>query len=229
MLQEIVSLMNPLVTIVTKITEYDKFTILPYCELHKKGSIESLNFDKPVFTHVRGEIQPHVKPEVDLERFNKFPIVYAGDLHSFSNSQKNIVYPGSPLTTNFHRNLVETGYILIDKNDLTNYEWYSWNIPQLIRKTVSSEEEMVKTDYHHTVYELEGNLNNLANIKDSELLDKKIVHKNTDSSLIFTDEMTLNDELYDYFTCILGLPDEETKEILKTFNDHINEVKSDTA
>jgi len=46
---------------------------------------------------------PHVKPEVDLDRFEDFPVVFAGDLHAHSNTQRNIVYPGSPMTTSFHR------------------------------------------------------------------------------------------------------------------------------
>ena len=56
-----------------------------------------------MFTHVRGEIPPHVKPEVDLDMFEDFPVVFAGDLHAHSNTQRNIVYPGSPMTTSFHR------------------------------------------------------------------------------------------------------------------------------
>ena len=60
-----------------------------------------------LFTHVRGEIPPHVVPEVDLERFDKFKTVFAGDLHAHENTQRNIVYPGSPMTTSFHRNEVQ--------------------------------------------------------------------------------------------------------------------------
>ena len=73
----------------------------------------------PLFTHVRGEIPPHVKPEVDLDLFNDFPVVFAGDLHAHSNTQRNIVYPGSPMTTSFHRKEVETGYLLINSNTWT--------------------------------------------------------------------------------------------------------------
>ena len=61
---------------------------------HREGSIEKFISTAPLFTHVRGEIPPHVKPEVDLDRFEDFPIVFAGDLHAHSNSQRNIVYPG---------------------------------------------------------------------------------------------------------------------------------------
>ena len=83
----------------------------------EKVAIEFCNTNKPLYTHVRGEIPPHVTPEVDLDRFNDFPVVYAGDLHSHSNTQRNIVYPGSPMTTSFHRDVVKTGYLLIDEED----------------------------------------------------------------------------------------------------------------
>jgi DNA repair exonuclease SbcCD nuclease subunit len=124
---------NPLIHITdTSYVDKDRgFSILPYADLHKKGSIEALNTSWPVFTHVRGEIPPHVKPEVDLDRFEDFPIVFAGDLHAHSNTQRNIVYPGSPMTTSFHRNAVETGYLQIDDRDWT-WEWFKFDLPQLI-------------------------------------------------------------------------------------------------
>ena len=62
-LQRATSDVNPLVEIVDKTTEYEWGTILPYVDLHRKGSIEKCNTDKPLYTHVRGEIPPHVTPE----------------------------------------------------------------------------------------------------------------------------------------------------------------------
>ena len=76
---------NPLVEIVDETTEYDWGTILPYADLHKKDSIEKCNPNKPLYTHVRGEIPPHVTPEVDLDRFNPFPLVFAGGHNRISN------------------------------------------------------------------------------------------------------------------------------------------------
>ena len=35
---------------------------------------------------------------------------------------------------------------------------------------------MIPTDYHHTIYEIEGDIQQLASIKNSELLDKKVVN-----------------------------------------------------
>ena len=66
--------------------------------------------------------------------FDEFPVVFAGDLHSHSNTQRNIVYPGSPMTTSFHRNKVETGYLLISE-DTWDWLWYPFQLPQLLRKT----------------------------------------------------------------------------------------------
>ena len=162
---------NPLVQIVD-ISYHDSdfgFGVLPYADLHRKGSIEKFVQTEPLFTHVRGEIPPHVKPEVDLDRFEDFPIVFAGDLHAHSNTQKNIVYPGSPMTTSFHRTEVQTGYLLINP-ETWEWIWEPFDLPQLIRKTVVDASEMVPTNYHHTIYEIEGDMQELANVKNNELI-----------------------------------------------------------
>jgi len=214
-LVQVTASLNPLVSVVTKTIEYDNFTILPYADLHKKDSIEKCNKAKPLFTHVRGEIPPHVKPEVDLDRFYDFPVVFAGDLHSHSNTQRNIVYPGSPMTTSFHRSLVETGYLLIDKN--FDWSWHKFNLPQLIRKTVSSPDEMVPTDFHHTIYELEGDLQQLSTVANSDLLDKKIVKRDTEVTLNLKDK-SLAEELALYLEEVLQLPDDTRESVLEVFN-----------
>jgi DNA repair exonuclease SbcCD nuclease subunit len=209
--------LNPFVEIVTKTTEYTDFTILPYADLHKKGEIERCEPHKPLFTHVRGEIPPHVKPEVDLERLEVFPIVYAGDLHSHSNTQRNIVYPGSPMTTSFHRSSVDTGYLLIDSNDLTEWTWHKFKLPQLIRKTVSTAEEMIPTEYDHTIYEIEGDLQKLSTIANTELLDKKIVKRNTEVSINLTDK-TIEEELATYLEEVLNVTDDALDATMEVFN-----------
>ena len=208
---------NKLVTIVDKTTEFEWGTILPYADLHKKGGIEKCNTDKPLYTHVRGEIPPHVTPEVDLDRFKDFPVVYAGDLHAHSNTQKNIVYPGSPMTTSFHREIVKTGYLIISFDNI--WQWHEFNLPQLIRKTITSEDEMIPTDYHHTIYEIEGDVADLATVKNSELLDKKVVKRSSESTLNLKD-MTIDEELIEYFTAILNLPDDKIKNIMGVFSDY---------
>jgi len=210
---------NPLVEIVDTWTEYPWGTILPYADLHRKGMIEICDTNKPLFTHVRGENPPHVTPEVDLERFNDFPVVYAGDLHSHSNTQRNIIYPGSPMTTSFHREVVKTGYLLIDPSFSEVWTWHEFNLPQLIRKTVGSENEMIATDFHHTIYEIEGDVADLANIKNSELLDKKVVKRSSEATLNLKD-MSMEEELVEYLSAILNLNDIKIKSIMGVFNDY---------
>lgn len=223
-LKEVVSVINPLVKIIDKSVKFNNFGILPYVELHKKDSIEYFNDIDILFTHVRGEIPPHVKPEVDLDRFNKFKIVFAGDLHAHNNTQRNIVYPGSPMTTTFHRKEVDTGFLLIDDS---SWEW-SWNkfdLPQLIRKTVQDPKDMVPTDYHHTIYELEGNIQELAEVKNSELLDKKVVKRSSEASLLLTKDMSIEQELVEYLTYILELNDSTVQNIIGIYRDHVKSAK----
>jgi DNA repair exonuclease SbcCD nuclease subunit len=92
-LKRVTTELNPLVKVVTETYYEDNWCILPYADLHRKNSIEDINVDAEVlFTHVRGEIPPHVNPEVDLTRFDRFKTVFAGDLHAHENTQRNIVY-----------------------------------------------------------------------------------------------------------------------------------------
>ena len=185
--------------------------------MHKKGAIEKCNPNKPLYTHVRGEIPPHVTPEVDLERFNAFPVVYAGDLHSHSNTQRNIVYPGSPMTTSFHREVVKTGYLMID--NLYDWTWHEFDLPQLLRRTVSNPDDMIASEFHHTIYEIEGDVADLANIKNSELLDKKVVKRSSEATLNLKD-LTMEEELVEYMSAILNLTDDRIKQIMGVFNDY---------
>ena len=212
---------NPLIQVVdiSYVDEDMGFSILPYCELHRKDSIDKFPKRFPLFTHVRGEIPPHVKPEVNLDLFEDFPVVFAGDLHAHSNSQKNLVYPGSPMTTSFHRNQVKTGYILINEEDWS-WIWEPFDLPQLIRKTVTSQEDMVATDYHHTIYEIEGDIQELAEIQNSDLLDKKVVKRNSEAALVITKEMTLQEELVEYLMYILNIDESKIPDIIGVFNDY---------
>ena len=208
---------NPLVTIVDKVYYEDDWAILPYADLHRKNCIEGINADI-LFTHVRGEIPPHVVPEVDLDRFNKFKTVFAGDLHAHENTQRNIVYPGSPMTTSFHRNEVNTGYLVIDPQDWTwNYKLF--DLPQLIRATVESPDDMIQTDFHHTIYEIEGDVQDLAKVKNSELLDKKVIKRASEATLNLK-EMSMEEELMEYLSAILNLSDDKIKNIMGVFNDY---------
>lgn len=212
---------NPFIHI-TDFSYVDKdkgFNVLPYADLHRKGSIEAFDNSMPLFTHVRGEIPPHVKPEVDLDRFEDFPIVFAGDLHAHSNTQRNIVYPGSPMTTTFHRNIVETGYLLINELDWS-WIWERFDLPQLLRKTVQDPKDMIPSTYNHTIYELEGDIQDLSKVKNSDLLDKKVVKRSTEATLLLHKDMSIEEELVEYFTYILELPSEKISSIIGTYNDY---------
>ena len=220
-LKEVTASINPLVTVIDRTYYSDDWAILPYADLHNKKSIEDIN--SPIlFTHVRGEIPPHVVPEVDLERFDKFDIVFAGDLHAHSNTQRNIVYPGSPMTTSFHRHHVKTGYILIDED--WSWTWHEFTLPQLLRRTVEDPAEMVQTEFDHTIYEIEGDVSDLSNIKNSELLDKKVVKRKTEATLILGKDMSIEEELNEYLSYILELGDDKVKQILGVFSDYAKEA-----
>ena len=219
---------NPLVEVIDEVYYEDDWAILPYAELHQKKSIEMVDAYY-LFTHVRGEIPPHVQPEVDLDRFKRFTYVFAGDLHSHENTQNNIIYPGSPMTTSFHRNLVKTGYLLIDDtthhfDEDWSWTWHEFDLPQLLRKTVETEDEMVQTDFHHTIYEIEGDVSDLSNVKNSELLDKKVIRRKTEATLVLDKEMSMEEELNEYLSYILELNEDKVKNILGVFSDYAKEV-----
>ena len=221
-LKRVTNELNPLVSVITETYYEDNWCILPYADLHRKNSIEDIDAEH-LFTHVRGEIPPHVNPEVDLTRFDKYTTVFAGDLHAHENTQRNIVYPGSPMTTSFHRNEVQTGYLIID--DSFNWTWHQFDLPQLIRKTVDNTEEMVQTDFHHTIYEVTGDMQDLAQVKNSELLDKKVVNRTVDARLDLSGDLSISDELVKYLQEILSFDDDKIKNIMGVFNDYSSEVE----
>ena len=220
-LKKATSDINPLVEIIDTTYTEDDWAILPYADLHRKGSIEAIDA-QILFTHVRGEIPPHVVPEVELDRFDKFNTVFAGDLHAHENTQRNIVYPGSPMTTSFHRSRVKTGCLLIDED--WSWEWRELKLPQLIRKTVGNPDLMVQTTFDHTIYELEGDIQDLAKIKNSDLLDKKVIKRQVEARLNLTADMTIGDELVLYLQEILNLDNTKIKNIIGVFNDYSTEV-----
>lgn len=214
-----VSSMNQRVEIITEPMHRGGMDFLPYTHLKDK---KAYNYDgfkyKILFTHVRGEIPPHVHPEVDLDNFSKWDIVYAGDLHSHSNSQRNIIYPGSPMTISFHRNPVKNGVVVFDTENPTKFEWIELGLPQLLRKTVDNVDDIVATEYDHTVFEVEGNLSDISKVdRDNELLDKTIVSKSTEAKLDLKD-LSIGEELATYLEKVLEIKNAE--EYVKVFNDY---------
>lgn len=209
-LKESVETLNTNIEVVLEVKDFGDYYVVPYEAIKKDSTWKALE-ERPVFTHVRGAIEPHVKPEIPLEWLEKFPIVFAGDLHSHQNTQGNIVYPGSPMTTSFHRAVTSqaNGYLVIDTEDWT-WIWDDFQLPQLIRKTAFNKSEMIATEFHHTIYELEGSAEDLSGKIDSELLDKKIIKRNSDVELILTEKMSMEDELVEYLTYIVEHKDVPT-------------------
>ena len=231
-LKRVTKLLNPFVTVIDDYTTYAKpddeltpiFDIIPYSKLKdfEKNGCDKLN--SPIlFTHVRGEIPPHVKPEVDLSIFDKWTTVLAGDLHSYDNCQRNILYPGSPITTSFHRSKVDTGVILFD-TDTNEHEFIKLNLPQLIRKTIKAGDPMVATEFDHTVYEIEGTMSDLGSLEDNELIDKKVVRRESDTALILEDSMTLQEEVQEYLLYVLNLDQPSVDAAINLLNNNMNRI-----
>jgi DNA repair exonuclease SbcCD nuclease subunit len=218
-LKEVTLAVNPEVLICDTYLEHHAFNILPYNHLKLFAATPDVyRQTKPIlFTHVRGSIPPHVIPEIDLELFSRWNIVFAGDLHAYTNSQRNIVYPGAPLTVTFHRDTVVTGYLLIDSNT-KEYEWIKLDLPQLIRKTITDPKLMIPSNFHHTIYEIEGNMSDLSKVDNHELLDKKIVSTVSESKLALHKDMSIEEELHMFLKEILKLKNEDILEILQTYH-----------
>lgn len=189
---------------------------IPYNKLKEYHPADQDFHSDVLVTHVRGEIPPHVKPEVPLELFERWKVVLAGDLHSYENCQRNILYPGSPMSTSFHRNPVDNGVIIFDTDTLT-HEWVSLGLPQMIRKTINAGDPMPATDYDHTVYQVEGDLAELSGVENAELLDKKITKRNIDVALMLEPDMTISEELEEYLRYILTLSDEAVLKAVEEF------------
>ena len=79
---------------------------------------------------------------------------------------------------------------------------------------------MPRTDYDHTIYEIEGNLSELASIEDSDLLDKKVVKRSVDTALVLSADMSLIEEVQEYLLYILQLDDKTVEKTLKEFSNY---------
>lgn len=198
--------------------------IIPYNKLKEFADNPVMFHGDILVTHVRGDIPPHVKAEIDLELLSRWKVVLAGDLHSFTNSQRNIIYPGSPITTSFHRQSVDTGVIIFDTDTFT-HRFQPLGLPQLIRKTIQAGEPMLPTEPDLTIYEIEGDMSQLSEVEDHELMDKKVVKRSTDTALILNPEMSIEQEITEYLSYVLMLPEETIQAVLKEYNDHSKNIE----
>jgi hypothetical protein len=218
--------LNPLASVVDDYYSDDIVDIIPYNKLKDYEKHGRAFGNRILCTHVRGEIPPHVKPEVDLDIFSRWDIVLAGDLHSYENSQRNILYPGSPYTTSFHRSRVDTGAIILDTNTL-GHEWQQFRLPQLLKKTIGAEEAATSataTTFDHTVYEVQGDMQELGELADSELIATKVIKRDSDSALMLDPEMSLDAEVREYLTYILELPEPTIDKVLKEMQNHAEKL-----
>lgn len=222
-LKQVVSRVNPLVKILdTCTTINDEVDVIPYNFIKTFDPDQFSN--RTLLTHVRGNIPPHVTSEVPLEKFQRWQTVLAGDLHSYENCQLNILYPGSPVTTSFHRSRVDTGIILFD-TVTHEHSWIKLELPQLLKKTVRVGDPTPATTYDHTIYEVEGNLSELAKLADNDLIDKKVAKKVSDAALILDAEMSLQQEVHEYLTYIMELPEATIKQVLQELQNHESKLK----
>jgi len=211
---------NDKVQIINGSTSIEGIDIIPYTDIK---TFDPKNYKNDILcTHVRGNIPPHVIAEIDLDKLNRWKTVLAGDLHAYENSQRNILYPGSPLSITFHRNKIKNGVILFD-TETHEHEWIDLKLPQLLRKTITSSEELVATEYDHTIYEITGNILELSNIDTtSNLVDKKVINKKN-TSVLDLKNMSIEEELAIYLSSIIKLDSSDVKETLRIFNDYFKQ------
>ena len=84
---------------------------------------------------------------------------------------------------------------------------------------------MISTEYHHTIYEIEGDMQELANVQNTELLDKKVIKRSTEASLVIDKDMSIQDELIEYLTYILEISETKIPEIVGIFNDYASKIE----
>lgn len=223
-LKTVTNKLNSAVTILDDYHSWENIDFIPYNKL-KDYNTEQKPFTGSILcTHVRGEIPPHVKPEMPLELFDSWKVVLAGDLHSYDNCQRNILYPGSPVTTSFHRSIVDTGVIILDSESL-EHTWSKLELPQLLRKTVKAGEPTPQTDYHHTVYEVEGDISELGVLEDSDIIDKKVLKRELDTALILTPDLTLEQEVQEYLTYVLQVNEKSVEKALLELSNYADKIK----
>ena len=79
---------------------------------------------------------------------------------------------------------------------------------------------MIPGTYDHVIYEIQGDLSDLAQVKDNELLDKKVVKRTVEATLDLHADMSISDELGIYLKEILSLDDSKIRNIMGVFNDY---------
>lgn len=184
---------NPLVSIISDYATYNidgtNIDFIPFNRLkqfEKEGN-SALNSEL-LITHVRGCIPPHVTPEVDLSIFDRWKLVLAGDLHSHSNSQRNIVYSGSPLTTSFYRNKPKKGILKVDLDTLS-VDFIDLNLPALLKLTVESKDDIVEnTSQDFIAYDIVPKVEAIIEAKEDTVFHKEASREDAILAVLETTE-----------------------------------------
>lgn len=196
-----------------------KFYFFPYAEL-QKNNLWSAERDEILVAHIRGEVPPHITAEFDFEKLRPWKLILLGDIH-FAHRYMDYPawYSGSPMNTSFDRD--DEREYGVNSIDLRSVHDYSVNfiplpLPKLIRKTLKAGGTMVPDSFNHIIYEVTGSVDQLAGIKNSELLDKKIAIKPTENSKLELKNLSLSEELKSYLKYIKV---SNTDEIIRDFQD----------
>ncbi len=200
---------NPLVTIISDYATYNiegtNIDFMPFNRLkqfEKEGNSE-LNSEL-LITHVRGCIPPHVAPEVNLGIFDRWKLVLAGDLHSHSNSQRNIVYPGSPLTTSFYRTKPKKGILKVDLDTL-GIEFIDLNLPALIKLTVESKDEITEnTTEDFIAYDIVPKVEAIIEAKEDTVFHKEASREDAILAVLDAEESKKKEVIDLYVNIIRG-------------------------
>jgi hypothetical protein len=74
-------------------------------------------------------------------------------------------------------------------------DFINLKLPKLIRRTVSVNEPMIQDLYHHVIYEVTGSIDELAKVKKTDMLDKKMVEKPATDATLDLKDKSLYEEL----------------------------------
>jgi energy-coupling factor transporter ATP-binding protein EcfA2 len=179
--------------------------MFPYTEMQVDNLENHLEKDI-LITHIRGEVPPNITAEYDFEKLRSFPLVLCSDLHFYHKYKDyNVYYPGSPLNVSFDRNDTKKYGILSHTyaKDFHTHEFIDLNLPRLLRKKVSAGTELVEDPINRVIYEVEGKLEDIQKVKNSDLLDKKIVELHSTDSVLDLKNKSLLEEIATYLKHIL--------------------------
>jgi DNA repair exonuclease SbcCD nuclease subunit len=196
----------------------EEFQFIPYCKLQDTKITKAKR--NILVTHVRGNLPPHVKAEIELDVYNKWDLVLAGDLHHY-HKQENIRYPGSPLTTSYSKDYIDK-YIILFDTDTFDHEVIYTKLPALITKQITNKDELaiIKEDtFNNIKIEYVGSKINAIDIEGQDII-KKYIKESSESKLDLLSSNSIQEELRLYFKHN-NLPEPDIDKCIGVFNDFI--------